>query len=81
MIAHLLPLSTVEEQGAFVFAQAQATGRNIVLRRLDWKALRPTDFATQSPDYLELRDSVRAFCSPPLLYSLSALSRASFASA
>lgn len=56
--AHLLPLGSIREEAAFLFARP--AGDNGVFEVVEAQMLKPGDFAHHQSDYLELDDATRA---------------------
>jgi len=60
MRAHLLPPGSDFEEAAFMFVSATGTGDQIVFEPVETLLVGPDGFAVRSPQFLELRDEVRA---------------------
>lgn len=56
--AHLLPLGSIREEAAFLFARP--AGDNGIFKVVEAQMLNPGDFAHHQSDYLELDDATRA---------------------
>jgi hypothetical protein len=61
--SHLLPgdkLGDEDEQVAFAFAKTICDGERCTFHLIDWVAMGPLDFASQSSHHIELTDEARA---------------------
>ena len=61
LIAHLLPPNGYCEEAAFLFAElSDDDGGTLSFQVIDWDLIPPNGFACRSPNYLELKDGMRA---------------------
>lgn len=60
LMGHLLPPGGLQEQAAFLFAQAESGADPVMLNVIEAMKLTVADFDAQEGDYLEMADATRA---------------------
>lgn len=59
IVSHLLPKGTDHEEAAFVFANTEQRGDDLLFRFAEWLPVLPMGFSIRSPFCLELSDETR----------------------